>query len=141
MQAPASDRLRAGESIPYAWDYPLDRHVVTVHVEGTDLRQSYELDAIRHHRSIGFGKKVLTVSVFADGPTKVLCICEKDEEGKLLVTPEARAPVSKVHKGRFKVKVKLSCVTVTLINGVPQELLLFDFEQVGHQFVCAVRYF
>jgi hypothetical protein len=104
--------------------------VVIVHVEGTDLRQSYELDAIRHHRSIGYGNKVLTVSVFADGPTKVLCICEKDEEGKLLLAPEARTSAGKIQKGRFKVRVNLSCVTVTLVNAVPQELMLFDFEQV-----------
>jgi hypothetical protein len=136
------DLLKPGTSLPYAWDEPLERHVLSVQVAGTDVQSSYELDAIKHHRSIGYGKVVLTVSVFADGPTKVFRVSEKDEEGRLVVvqgSAEAGVKQERHKRGRLRVMVRLSCLTVTLINSVPQELLLFSLENVSVQVSLAPK--
>lgn len=137
------DVLTPGTSLPYAWDEPLERHVLTVEVAGSDARGSYELDAIKHHRSIGYGKVVLTVSVFADGPTKVFRVTEKDEEGRLVVVQgcdDGSVKQERHKRGKLRVMVRLSCLTVTLVNSVPQELLLFSLENVSVEVIFAPKF-
>jgi len=70
----AFDRIPAGESLPYAWDEPsFNPRTLVAQLTSKDMLE-VSLDSLQQYPKMRVGSQVLQVEVFAEGPTKVLCL-------------------------------------------------------------------
>eukprot|EP01113_Clastostelium_recurvatum_P018490 TRINITY_DN217_c0_g3_i2.p1 TRINITY_DN217_c0_g3~~TRINITY_DN217_c0_g3_i2.p1 ORF type:complete len:4071 (-),score=1079.60 TRINITY_DN217_c0_g3_i2:73-12285(-) len=127
-----AERIGAEICVPFAWDLPLEEHILEVGVEGSQYRGVFKMDKIKDYPICrveradpnAAGRKappvVITTRVTADGAIRIL-------EFNLATSEEAMEAIEQ-EQITTQFNLNLGGIGISLINGVPQELLFVSLE-------------
>ncbi|KAJ1549197.1 hypothetical protein HK405_008108, partial [Cladochytrium tenue] len=151
----ASERYKvnSNESMNYAWDLPsMATKSITINVNGKereiDVREIGQLAPLTYPRATGTGgprNSVLSINVFAEGPTLVIGLeqlAELQEAFRAGTTKKAEALEDSFHASEkskdnrevFNLQLRLEGIGISLIDKEVKELLYASAKNVGFSY-------
>lgn len=147
---PIEYNIKAKSSVPYAWDFPAAAvKELVINIEGQDRRVQFaEIGALESMKLDESGKKILDLSVVADGPTQTLVITEVEglfNSYQLVAANESTFSGSssstpkenkKIDEGKVSmiVRVNLEGMGISLVNSHMQELCYTTLQGAALQY-------
>ena len=122
-------------SLAYAWDEPsVQPRLLDVQLTGGDIIE-LSLDSLKHYPPFRVSMQVLDVEVYAEGPTKVLCVrhLSKAKRGKPVrerVQTARERDVQQPAPVSLQVQVILGGIGVSVVDDTPEELMYLCIEGI-----------